>query len=446
MKKKLIKGGLIVNENKILKKDILIHGERIKEISNEISNLKEKHELINANGKYIIPGLIDDQVHFRDPGLTHKGDILSESKAAIAGGITSYIEMPNTIPQTITLENLDKKFDIASEKSWANYSFMFGGTNDNFEVIKKLDKNNVAGLKLFLGSSTGNMLIDNHETLRKIFLNTDLLISAHCEDESTIKKNLSKYMNTYNKDIPFKFHPNIRSSEACYISSSNAIKLAQETKARLHVFHISTSIEVDLFNNDVPLSEKKITSEACIHHLWFTDSDYEKLGSKIKWNPAIKSKKDQDAIWQGINNNKIDIIATDHAPHLLTEKNQNYLLSPSGGPLVQHGLLALLTCHKKGKITLEKIVEKTCHNPAILFEIKERGYLRENYFADLVILDLNNSTIVSKKNLLYKCGWSPFEGTIFEAKVDSTWVNGECAYRNGLLVKRPNVKKLQFNR
>ena len=354
--------------------------------------------------------------------------------------------MPNTIPQTTSIDNLNRKFDIASEKSWANYSFMFGGTNDNFDEIKKLDKNSVAGLKIFLGSSTGNMLIDNHRILRKIFLNTDLLISAHCEDESTIKKNLNKYMSIYDDDIPVKFHPKIRSSEACYISSSNAIKLAQETNARLHVFHISTSIELGLFKNDIPLTEKKITSEACIHHLWFSDSDYEKLGSRIKWNPAIKSKKDQDAIWEAINNDKIDIIATDHAPHLLTEKNQNYLLSPSGGPLVQHGLLALLTCYTKGKITLEKIVEKTCHNPAILFEIKERGYLRENYFADLVILDLNKSTTVSKKNLLYKCGWSPFEGTKFKAKIHSTWVNGKCAYQNGSLVERPNVKKLKFNR
>jgi len=446
MKKILIKGGLVVSHNKIEKKDILINGDRIESISNKILNTSSVSEIVDATGKYILPGLIDDQVHFREPGLTHKADISSESKAAVAGGITSFIEMPNTIPQTITLENLDKKFNMASKYSWANYSFMFGGTNDNFEIIQKLDKNKVAGLKIFLGSSTGKMLLDNEETLRKIFKNSNLLISVHCEDEEIIKRNTEKYHIKYGDDIPFEAHSKIRSSEACFISSSRAIRLAKETGARLHVFHISTSIETELFENSIPLKEKKITSEVCIHHLWFNENDYAELGSKIKWNPAIKSKKDQDALWRALNDDRIDILATDHAPHTIEEKNKKYSLAPSGGPLVQHSLLALLTFFKKGKISLEKIVEKACHNPSILFQIRQRGYIQENYYADLVIIDLNKSTRVTKENILYKCGWSPFEGIVFPAKIISTWVNGECAYRDGHLLKKPKARQLKFER
>ncbi|MDG2172242.1 MAG: dihydroorotase, partial [Flavobacteriaceae bacterium] len=406
----LIKNGRIINEGNEFLSDIYIEGDKIKEISPSISPKSSDTTTIDAEGNYIIPGLIDDQVHFREPGLTNKGEIYTESRAAVAGGITSYLEMPNTIPQTTTQSKLDDKFNIASKNSLANYSFMFGGTNDNIEEILKLDPKEVPALKIFLGSSTGNMLVDNIDVLEEIFLKCNLPIAVHCEDESTIKKNLKLYSEIYGKKIPIKFHSKIRNEDACYISSSMAIDLAKKTGARLHVFHISTKKETNLFTNTINLKDKKITSEVCIHHLTFTDDDYEKYGSRIKWNPSIKTSNDQDGLWKALNDDRIDIIATDHAPHTYEEKNNDYMNCPSGGPLVQHSLVAMLEGYHKNKIKLEKIVEKMCHNPAILYEIENRGYIREGYFADLVIFNLNNPWTVNKENILYKCGWSPFEG------------------------------------
>lgn len=445
MKKILIKNAFVVNEGTTKKMDVLLEAGRIKQIDESI--FPDDHtELVNAAGKYLLPGLIDDQVHFREPGLTHKACIRTESRAAVAGGITSFIEMPNTNPQTTTLEELDRKFAIAAKDALANYSFMFGGTNNNYEEIKKLDVTQVAGLKLFLGSSTGNMLVDNEDVLRKIFSSTDLVISVHCEDEPTIRKNLAEHVEEYGDDIPIEKHPVIRSHDACYRSSSRAIALAKETGARLHVFHLSTAKETDLFDNSIPLAEKKITAEVCTHHLWFTSEDYAEKGTFIKWNPAVKNADDREALWAALNDDRIDVLATDHAPHTLEEKQNPYTKAPSGGPLVQHALLALLTAVKKGKITIEKLVEKACHNPAILFQISNRGYLREGYFADLVLVDLDRNTTVKKEDLLYQCGWSPFEGTTFSASVDKTWVNGKLVYDQGKIFEVNAAKRLSFDR
>ena len=445
MKKTLIKNAFVVNEGETKQMDVLIEAGKIAQIKETIT-ADDQTELVEAEGKYLLPGLIDDQVHFREPGLTHKACIRTESRAAVAGGITSFIEMPNTNPQTTTREELDRKFAIADQDALANYSFMFGGTNDNFEEIKNLDTTQVAGLKLFLGSSTGNMLVDNEEVLRKIFSSTDLVISVHCEDEPTIRKNLADHIEEYGDDIPIEKHPVIRSHEACYLSSSRAIALAKETGARLHVFHLSTAIETDLFDNSIPLAEKKITAEVCTHHLWFTADDYAEKGTFIKWNPAVKNTEDREALWAALNDDRIDVLATDHAPHTLEEKQNPYTKAPSGGPLVQHALLALLTAAKQGKITLEKLVEKACHNPAILFQIAERGYVREGYYADLVLVDLNQQTTVKKEDLLYQCGWSPFEGTTFDATVEKTWVNGSMVYNKGKIIESNAAKRLQFNR
>ncbi len=446
MKAVLIKNANIVNEGVIFKGDVLVQDGRIAEISETISMKSAETKVIDADGSYLLPGMIDDQVHFREPGLTHKATIETESKAAVAGGITSFIEMPNTVPQATTIELLEEKFDIASKTSWANYSFMFGGTNDNLEEILKVDPKKVAGLKLFLGSSTGNMLVDDPKILEEIFSKTNLLISAHCEDEKTIKRNLEKYKAEYGEDIPIELHPIIRSEEACYISSSNAIKLAEKTGARLHVFHLSTEKETHLFSNKKPLSEKKITAEVCIHHLWFTDQDYKTKGTKIKWNPAVKTEKDRDGLLKALLDDRIDVIATDHAPHTLEEKNNKYLNAPSGGPLVQHALVALLEMYHRGKISLEKIVEKTAHNPAILFQIKERGYIRKGYKADLVLVDINSPWTVKKENILYKCGWSPFEGTIFKSRITHTLVNGVVVYENSKFPNKSIPERLTFNR
>lgn len=445
MKKILIKNAFVVNEGTTKEMDVLLEAGRIKQIDESIFP-DDQTELVNAAGKYLLPGLIDDQVHFREPGLTHKACIRTESRAAVAGGITSFIEMPNTNPQTTTLEELDRKFAIAAKDALANYSFMFGGTNDNYEEIKKLDVAQVAGLKLFLGSSTGNMLVDNEDVLRKIFSSTDLVISVHCEDEPTIRKNLAEHIEEYGDDIPIEKHPVIRSHDACYRSSSRAIALAKETGARLHVFHLSTAKETDLFDNSIPLAEKKITAEVCTHHLWFTSEDYAEKGTFIKWNPAVKNADDREALWAALNDDRIDVLATDHAPHTLEEKQNPYTKAPSGGPLVQHALLALLTAVKKGKITIEKLVEKACHNPAILFQISNRGYLREGYFADLVLVDLDRNTTVKKEDLLYQCGWSPFEGTTFSASVDKTWVNGQLVYDQGKIFEVNAAKRLSFDR
>jgi len=444
VKSTLIKNVNIVNEGKVFKGDIRIKQEKISLIAPFIPISQDEH-LIEGNNKYLIPGLIDDQVHFREPGLTHKGDIYSESRAAVAGGITSFIEMPNTQPQTTTMKKIEQKLEIASRNSVANYGFMFGGTNSNLDEIKKIDENKVAGLKLFLGSSTGNMLVNKKEVIKEIFKSSKLIISVHCEDEFIIRKNLNIYLGMYGKNIPFKFHPKIRSSEACFKSSSEAVKLAIETGARLHVFHISTGNETKLFSK-IPIEEKQITSEVCTHHLWFSDKDYESKGSQIKWNPAIKSEEDRNALWEALNEDRIDVYATDHAPHTINEKKLPYTDSPSGGPLVQHGLLAMLDSVNKGKITLEKFVEKASHNPAKIFKIKKRGFLKENFYADMVLIDLEGKTKVTKNNIMYKCGWSPFEGYLFNSSILKTWVNGKLLYEKGKIIESGPAKKLEYSR
>ena len=443
--KTLIKNAQIVNENQIFKGDLLIENDLILKIGNDISE-DTAHRVIDADGKYLLPGVIDDQVHFREPGLTHKGDIESESRAAIAGGVTSFIEQPNTVPNAVTQELLEEKYKIAAEKSLANYSFMMGGTNDNLEEVLKTNPRNVAGIKLFLGSSTGNMLVDNPETLENIFSKTKMLIAVHCEDEATIRANTEKYRKEFGDDIPMKFHHLIRSEEACYISSSKAVELAEKTGARLHVFHVSTAKETELFRNDIPLKDKKITAEVCVHHLTFTDVDYETKGTLIKWNPAVKTQKDKDGLWKALLDDRIDVIATDHAPHTWEEKQNVYTKAPSGGPLVQHTLVLMIENFKNGKITLEKIVEKMCHNPAILFQIEKRGFIREGYKADVVLVDLNDNSTVTKENILYKCGWSPFEGSVFHSKITHTFVNGNLVYENGKVADEKFGERLLFER
>mgnify|MGYP003969084629 FL=1 len=442
----IIKNAQIVNEGITFAGDVLIEGQYIKEIASSISIKNSNVTIIDAKGNYLLPGVIDDQVHFREPGLTHKASIESESKAAIAGGITSFIEMPNTKPQATTIDKLEDKFQIASKTSSANYSFMFGGTNDNLDEILKVDCRKVAGLKLFLGSSTGNMLVDNPEVLEKIFRSTDLLISVHCEDEDTIKQNTSHYLSKYGENIPIKYHPKIRSAEACYISSSKAIALAKKTGARLHVFHLTTAKEMELFSNTKPLKDKKITAEVCVHHLWFSDLDYETKGTFIKWNPAVKSANDRAALWEALLSYKIYVIATDHAPHTFEEKSNSYMKAPSGGPLVQHALVAMMEAYHNGKISIEKMVEKMCHNPAVLFQIEKRGYIKQGYFADLVLVNPNNPWTVNKDNILYKCGWSPFEGTTFNSRISHTILNGVIVYENENFTNANAAMRLTFNR
>lgn len=443
--KTLIKNARIINENKIFEGDVLIEGAFITQIESDIS-AKPNTRVIDAEGNYLLPGAIDDQVHFREPGLTHKACIETESKAAVAGGITSYIEMPNTLPQTTTIDKLEEKFALAAKASWANYSFMLGGTNENLEEIKKLKPKQAAGLKLFLGSSTGNMLVDNPQVLEAIFSSTDRVISVHCEDEATIKANTDAFVSQYGENIPIEAHPLIRSEEACYKSSSMAIELAKKTGARLHVFHLSTAIETDLFTNKIPLEEKKITAEVCIHHLWFSDEDYAKKGGFIKWNPAIKKVSDRDALWKALNDDRIDVLATDHAPHTLAEKKQNYLKAPSGGPLVQHALCALFEASIKGKITPEKIVRKFCHNPALLFNVEKRGFIRPGYYADLVLLNPAAPWTVNSENILYRCGWSPFDGVNFKSRITHTFINGKLVYHQGKFTHPDAAMRLDFNR
>lgn len=443
----LIKNAKIVNEGQITEGDILIEGEFIANVAASIPVSSSNVTVVDVDGKYVFPGVIDDQVHFREPGLTHKATIESESKAAVAGGVTSFIEMPNTVPQTTTIERLNEKFEIAEKNSWANYSFMFGGTNTNLDEILKVDTKNVAGLKLFLGSSTGDMLVDDVAVLESIFKNTDMLISVHCEDEATIKNNLEQHLEIYGNNIPVSCHPIIRSAEACYLSSSKAIALAQKTGARLHVFHVSTAKETQLFNNDVPLKHKKITAEVCVHHLWFSDADYKEKGNLIKWNPAVKTAHDREALWNALLDGRIDVIATDHAPHTLSEKQNVYTQAPSGGPLVQHALVAMLEAYHNGKISLETIAEKMCHNPAILFQIEKRGYIRPGYYADLAVVDIDKPWTVNKDNILYKCGWSPFEGVNFKSRITDTFVNGKLVYKNfGFTNVKAAGKRLTFNR
>jgi dihydroorotase len=444
-KSTLIKNASIVNENTTFLGDVLIENEIIKEIAAEIK-ATENVEVIDAEGKTLIPGFIDDQVHFREPGLTHKANIATESRAAVAGGITTFIEMPNTVPQATTQDLLEDKFNIAANDSYANYSFMFGGTNDNLEELLKTDPKKVAGIKLFLGSSTGNMLVDNEAVLEKIFSSTKMIISVHCEDEATIRKNTATFKEKYGDDIPVKYHPIIRSEEACYLSSSKAIELAKKTGARLHIFHLSTAKETELFRNDIPLEEKQITAEVCIHHLWFSDKDYAKKGTHIKWNPAVKTEADRQGLWEALLDDRIDVLATDHAPHTLEEKTNVYTKAPSGGPLVQHAVTAILEKVKEGVISIEKAVEKMSHNPAKLFQIEKRGFIKEGYYADLVLIDTNKSQTVSKDNILYKCGWSPFEGTTFSSTITHTFVNGNLIYNNGIFNDNIKGKRLTFNR
>ncbi len=448
MKKLLIKNAEIVNEGEVFTGSVLISGEEIETIYRGHNNLPDINDLetIDAEGKLLLPGIIDDQVHFREPGLSHKGDIYSESRAAAAGGVTSFMEMPNTIPQTITASALADKIAIAAASSPVNYSFYFGATNDNIEEIKAINPEEVCGLKVFMGSSTGNMLVDNEESLRRIFQSSPVLVACHCEDEKTIKNNLRAYIEEYSEDIPIKYHPLIRSREACFLSSSYAVRLAKKYGTRLHILHISTAEELELFDNTLPLKDKKITAEVCIHHLWFAESDYGERGNFIKWNPAIKKSADRQALVAGVLNNKIDIVATDHAPHTLEEKQNIYTKASSGGPMVQHSLAAMLELWHQGLIGLEKIVEKMCHNPAILFGIKNRGFIREAYKADLCLVDPENKWTVSKDNILYKCGWSPFEGISFNSKVIRTIVNGNTVWDGKRIYDSQPGQLLKFRR
>lgn len=441
----LIKNALLVNEGKTYHADVLIKDNFIEKIdTNGIAMHADK--TIDAYGMYMLPGIIDDQVHFREPGLTHKGEIYTEAKAAVAGGITSYMEMPNTNPSATTIDLLEQKYARASECSLANYSFFMGTTNTNLDELLKVDETKVCGVKIFMGSSTGDMLVDNPESLDAIFRNVKTLIATHCEDDPMIKANAEKIKQQFGENITANFHPKIRSAEACFASSSFAVGLAKKHNTRLHILHISTAKELELFRNDIPLSQKRITAEACVHHLWFSDADYAQKGNYIKWNPAVKTAEDRDAIFKAVLDGRIDVIATDHAPHTIEEKEQNYLKAPSGGPLVQHSLNAMLEFHKQGKISLETIVQKMSHNVAEMFEIDRRGFIREGYFADLVLVDLNQSYSVSKQNILYKCAWSPFEGQTFNSVVLHTFVNGNHVYNNGLFDESMKGMRLTFNR
>ncbi|MEX2566992.1 MAG: dihydroorotase [Cyclobacteriaceae bacterium] len=445
MKRILIRNANIVNEGKIMRGDLYIKEGLIFMIGGNLSEHKADID-IDAAGKYLFPGLIDDQVHFREPGLTHKADIYTESKAAVAGGITSYMEMPNTQPQAINLKLLEDKYQIASRQSLANYSFYLGATNENIEEIKKVDPEKICGIKVFQGSSTGNMLVDNMDSLERIFRDSPILIATHSENDQIIKKNLEKYRKKFGDNIPPEYHPKIRSEQACFDASKKVVDLARKYGTKLHILHISTEKEVRLFDRKLPLEEKRITAEACVHHLWFSDEDYKEKGNFIKWNPAIKTKEDRDGILKGVLDGHIDVIATDHAPHTLEEKERAYLDAPSGGPLVQHALVALLEMYHQGKIKLEDIVQKACHNVAVLFEIEKRGYLRPGYHADLVLVDLDSPWEVNRENVLSKCGWSPFEGQTFHSKVTHTIVSGNLVYENGTFHEGIKGERLKFSR
>jgi len=440
----LIKAATIVNECKRYIADVFIKNGFIEKIGPSV-NIAADQE-INAQGLYLLPGCIDDQVHFREPGLTYKGDLASESRAAVAGGITSFMEMPNTVPNTLTQELLENKYQLAAQKSLANYSFYMGVSNDNLDEVLQTDQQNVCGIKVFMGSSTGNMLVDNPKTLERLFTESPMLIAAHCEDEATIKSNLNHYKTLLGTHIPISFHPKIRSAEACYLSSSMAVNLAKKHNTRLHVLHISTEKEIHLFKSELLLADKKITAEACVHHLWFSEEDYQTQGNRIKWNPAIKTTADRDAILQAVLDGTIDVIATDHAPHTLEEKEKPYLEAPSGGPLVQHALPAMLEMVHQQKLSLEQVVEKMAHHPAICFQVEKRGFVREGFWADLVLVDLNSPWEVSKENILYKCGWSPFEGQIFQSKITHTIVSGNLVWVDGKINTDKAGKRLSFKR
>ena len=444
--KTLIKNATIINEGLKFKGNVLIEGEKIKKVFSEAIpseiDLTEV-EIDDASGLYLIPGVIDDQVHFREPGLTHKGDITTESRAAVAGGITTYMEMPNTNPPAVTQDLLEEKYKRASEVSAANYSFYMGAANDNLDEVLKTDPTKVCGIKVFMGSSTGNMLVDNENTLSEIFKNAPTLVATHCEDEKTILNNIEIARTRYGENVPMSRHAHIRSDEACYLSSSKAVELASKFNTRLHVLHLTSAKEMNLFNAG-KVTDKKITAEVCVHHLWFDEMDYIKLGTKIKWNPSIKSKKDKEALWEALLADKIDVIATDHAPHTIEEKNNTYFKAPSGGPLVQHSLVAMLEMSRKGFISVEKVIQKMCHAPADLFRIEKRGYIREGYFADLVLVDPNQSWVVSAENILYKCGWSPFEGVEFSNKVVATYINGVAVFKNNKINESVKGKRISF--
>jgi dihydroorotase len=443
----LINNATIVNEGLRFKADLLISNEIIAAIGDhDQMEIPSGTKIIDAAGLILIPGVIDDQVHFREPGLTHKGDIHSESRAAVAGGVTSFMDMPNTNPQTVTLDLLNEKYRTGAENSLTNYSFYIGATNTNLGEVMKADPSEVCGIKLFMGSSTGNMLVDNEEALRNLFSEAVLPITAHCEDEHTIRKNSEIYRQKYGEDVPVQMHPLIRSREACLITSSQAVNLAREYNTRLHILHISTADELKLFSNELPLSEKRITGEVCVHHLWFEESSYNNLGSLIKWNPAIKTRFDREALRDAVNNNIIDIVATDHAPHTLAEKRNSYFKSPSGGPLIQHSLPVMLELCRENVFSIEKTVEMMCHNPAILFNIRKRGFIREGYKADLCLVDPDSSWTVTKENILYKCGWSPFEGVTFNAQVVKTIVNGTIVYDKGSIKEDYRGQRLLFDR
>ena len=446
----LIVNAVIVNEGRVFKGAVSVKGDRISGIYEEA--LKHKPQIdadtqvIDAKGSYLIPGVIDDQVHFREPGLTAKGDIQSESRAAVAGGVTSFMDMPNTNPQTLTQQLLEEKYQLGAQKSIANYSFYMGASNDNLDEVLKTNPKNVCGIKVFMGASTGNMLVDDPDVLAAIFEKAPLLVATHCEDEPTIKANTEIFKKKYGEDVPVEAHPLIRNVEACYKSSSLAISLAQQFDTRLHVLHLSTGHEMVLFDNDIPLEKKRITAEVCVHHLWFSDEDYEQRGMFIKWNPAIKTTLDREILLESLLEDRIDVIATDHAPHTLAEKNNSYFKAPSGGPLVQHSLVAMLEMSRQGKISVEKVVEKMCHAPAICFQIAERGFIREGYKADLVLVDMDEAWTVSSENILYKCGWSPFEGLTFNTKVTHTFINGQLAYDRGVFNNSVRGERLLFNR
>ncbi len=439
----LIKNAWIVNEHHVQEGDVFVQNGIIHRIGRHLQFAAD--HVIDGQGKYLIPGVIDDQVHFREPGLTHKADLATESRAAIAGGITSYMEMPNTIPQTLTQELLEAKYQRAAEVSMANYSFFMGASNDNLEEVLKTDPEKVCGVKVFMGSSTGNMLVDDPDALDSIFKNVPMLVAVHCESEQVINRNLAFYQNQYKDHIPVSFHPNIRSVDACYQSSSQAVELAKKFGTRLHVLHISTAKELSLFQNDQALWDKQITAEVCIHHLWFSKRDYAEKGMLIKWNPAVKAESDREALLEALLDDRLDIIATDHAPHTLAEKDQPYTKAPSGGPMVQHALVAMLELAVRGLIPLEKVVEKMCHAPAVCFRLDNRGFIREGYYADLVLVDPDKPWTVSRDNILYKCGWSPLEGTTFRTKVSHTIVNGQLVYENGKFDDSVRGRRLRFD-
>jgi dihydroorotase len=440
----LIKAGTLVNEGKVSHQDVLVRNECIEQVGESLEP-KINYKEINAAGKHLFPGVIDDQVHFREPGLTQKGEIYTEAKAAVAGGVTSYMEMPNVQPQTLTQSLLEEKYEMGRKRSLANFSFYMGASNENLEEVMKTDPRQVCGVKVFMGSSTGDMLVDDTQTLERIFSRVSMLIATHCEDELTIRTNMAHALQKYGQDIPFEQHPIIRSAEACYLSSSRAVSLAKKYGTRLHVLHISTGKELELFENETALSSKKITAEACIHHLWFSDEDYQQKGALIKWNPAVKTSKDRAQIWDGLLADKIDVIATDHAPHTRQEKNQIYANAPSGGPLIQHSLVAMLEFYHQGKISLEQIAEKMSHAVAVCYKVRQRGFIREGYFADLVLVDLNRPWRVGPDNIVAKCGWSPFERALFRSQVEKTFVSGHLAYDTGQFDEKIKGKRLSFN-